>query len=85
MLYRRTEAPAGAGYEFQLFEKCAPEARGVPSPAMDEEFLHTQLRAVESVSCEKLPGIEINYNEEIARTDPAYIVESLNAVREHGL
>ena len=52
---------------------------------MDEEFLHTQLRAVESVSCEKLPGIEINYNEEIARTDPAYIVESLNAVREHGL
>ncbi len=51
---------------------------------MDESFLDAQLEAIGRVPCEKYPGIEINYREDIARTDPGYIAESLAAVRRHG-
>ena len=51
---------------------------------MDEAFLDTQLEAIGQVSCERYPGIEINYLEDIARTDPDYIRESLAAVKEFG-
>lgn len=84
MLYRRTEAPAGIGYEYVLFEKYAPTARRISAPAMDRAFLNTQLEAVGQVSCERFPGIEINYLEDIARTDADYVRESLSAVREFG-
>ena len=84
MLYRRTEAPAGIGYEYALFEKYAPGAQGRPKLSMDKAFLETQLEAVGRVACEKYPGIEINYNEELVRTDAGYIRESLAAIRERG-
>ena len=84
MLYRKTEAPAGIGYEYALFEKHAPNARGRVKPALDRQFLDTQLKAVERVSCEKYPGIEINYREDIARTTPGYIRESLAAINKRG-
>lgn len=84
MLYRKTEAPAGIGYEYALFEKHAPAAKKMAAPAMDEAFLDTQLEAIGQVSCERYPGIEINYLEDIARTDPDYIRESLAAVKEFG-
>ena len=84
MLYRRTEAPAGIGYEYALFEKHAPGARGREPLTMDKAFLETQLEAVSRVSCRKYPGIEINYAADIARTDAGYIRESLAAVRDHG-
>ena len=84
MLYRKTEAPAGIGYEYALFEKHAPAAEKMAAPAMDEAFLDTQLEAIGQVSCERYPGIEINYLEDIARTDPDYIRESLAAVKEFG-
>ena len=84
MLYRRTEAPAGIGYEYALFEKYAPAAKKPAAPAMDRTFLDTQLEAVSKASCERYPGIEINYLESIARTNPSYIRESLSAVREFG-
>jgi len=45
---------------------------------------NTQLEAVSKASCERYPGIEINYLESIARTNPSYIRESLSAVREFG-
>ena len=51
---------------------------------MDKAFLDSQLDAVGSVLCEKYPGIEINYREDIVRTDADYITESLAAVRDHG-
>ena len=84
MLYRRTEAPAGIGYEYRLFEKYAPDAQGRSRLPMDKAFLDSQLDAIGSVSCEKYPGIEINYREDIVRTDADYIAESLAAVRDHG-
>jgi len=84
MLYRRTEAPAGIGYEYALFKKYAPAARKGAAPVMDRAFLYTQLEAVGKVSCERYPGIEINYLEDIARTDAEYVRKSLSAVKSFG-
>ncbi len=84
MLYRRTEAPAGIGYEYALFEKHAPGARGRWKLPPDEELLETQLEAAGHAACKTYPGIEVNYHAELVRTDPGYIRESLAAVRNHG-
>ena len=84
MLYRRTEAPAGIGYEYALFENNAPGAAGRPGFSMDKAFLDTQLEAVGRVSCGKYPGIEINFADRIVPTDPAYITESLSMIRDRG-
>ena len=84
MLYRMTEAPAGIGYEYALFKKHAPNAQAPVKLSMDRAFLDTQLEAVRRVPCAKYPGIEINYREDIARTNPGYIVESLAAVKAQG-
>ena len=84
MLYRRTEAPAGIAYEYAMFEKHAPGARGRAAFSMDRAFLETQLEAVGRVSCAKYPGIEINYDADLVKTDPAYITESLAAIRDRG-
>lgn len=84
MLYRKTEAPAGIGFEYALFEKHAPAARGRRKISMDDpSFLNAQLEAIQRAPCEKYPGIEINYREDIARTDAAYIAESLAAIKEY--
>ena len=83
MLYRRTEAPAGVGYELSLFEKAVPDAVGKIRLDTDAAFLHTQLDVIENLPCEKYPGIEINYDKEIVKTDAGYISESLNAVKAH--
>ena len=82
MLYRRTEAPAGIGYEYALFEKCAPNARNNPRPTLNRAFLQTQIQAFKDLPCEKYPGIEVNYRQDIARTDAAYVYESLKTLRE---
>ena len=82
MLYRMTEAPAGIGDEYALFEKYAPHVQG--KFLMDSAFLDTQLEAMQGVACEKYPGIEINYREDIARTNAGYITESLAAIRKKG-
>lgn len=84
MLYRMTEAPAGIGYEYALFEKHAPNAMGHVKPSMDRAFLNTQLEAIRRVPCAKYPGVEINYQADIARTNPSYITESLAAIKAHG-
>ena len=84
MLYRRTEAPAGIGYEYALFEKAAPGARKPAAPALDRAFLDTQLEAISRVPCEKYPGIEVNYDPDTVRTDPAYLAESISAIRSRG-
>ena len=84
MLYRRTEAPAGIGYEYALFEKYVPNARERAELSMSMSFFHTQIQAIEKLPCGKYPGIEINYDPKLVKTDAAYIQESVNAVREHG-
>ena len=84
MLYRQTFAPAGMGFEYDLLKKAVPGAEGYPDFAMDVDFLHSQLEAMEPYACGKYPGIEINYREGVAPTSPAYVVESLDAVLQHG-
>ena len=84
MLYRKTEAPAGIGYEYSLFEKHASKAVGRIQIPMDRSFLDTQLEAIRNLRCEKYPGIEINYRGDIARTDADYVAESITAVRDFG-
>ena len=84
MLYRQTFAPAGMGFEYDLLKKAVPGASGYPEFAMDLDFLHSQLEAMEPYSCAKFPGIEINYRKEVVPTSPEYVTESLEAVKSHG-
>jgi len=84
MLYRQTFAPAGMGFEYDLLKKALPGANGYPDFLMDLEFLHSQLEAMETYSCAKYPGIEINYREGVAPTSPEYVTESLKAAMGHG-
>lgn len=85
MMYRKTEAPAGIGYEYRLLKENIPEASGYPDIVTDQAFLHSQLKELEGLSCDLYPGLEINYREDIARTDPAYITESLQTFRDCGM
>lgn len=84
MLYRRTYAPAGIGYEYELLKKSIPGADGYPEIEMDLDFLNGQLEALKDFPCRKFPGIEIIYREDIVPTDPEYILESLRAVMGYG-
>ena len=84
MLYRRTFAPAGMGFEYDLLRKALPGAEGYPEFEMGTDFLHSQLKAMEPYACGKYPGIEINYREGVAPTSPDYVVESLDAILQHG-
>lgn len=80
MMYRKTDAPAGIGFETRAMDPDFDDA------TMDKDFLLEELaRAKESSLCPVYPGIEVNYREDIARTSPEYIIESLEAVREAGL
>lgn len=85
MLYRKTDAPAGIGYEYALFVQHAPGARGRAAFTMDRAFLETQLEALRDVPCERYPGIEVCYDKDLVRTDAEYVTESLSAVRDMGL
>ena len=84
MLYRKTFAPAGMGFEYDLLRKSVPDATGYPDFAMDVAFLDSQLKAMEPYPCGKYPGIEINYREGIVPTSPEYVTESLDAILRHG-
>ena len=84
MLYRMTFAPAGMGFEYDLLRQSLPNATGYPEFKMNVDFLHSQLEAMESSTCAKFPGIEINHIKDIAPTSPEYVSESLKAVMSHG-
>ncbi len=84
MLYRKTEAPAGIGFEYGLMKDSIPGAEGYPDITTDLDFLKGQLDYISKASCDKYPGIEINYRAEFARTDPGYIKESIQAVKDAG-
>ena len=83
MLYRKTDAPAGMAFEYELLRKAVPGATGYPEFTMDAAFLDSQLEAMEPYSCAKYPGIEINYRAGVAETSPEYVKESLDAVLRH--
>jgi hypothetical protein len=83
MLYRKTDAPAGMAFEYELLRNAAPDAGGYPDFTMDVAFLDSQLEAMEPYDCAKYPGIEINYRAGVAETSPEYVTESLDAVLRH--
>ena len=83
MLYRRTFAPAGMSFEYDLLKAAVPGAGGYPSFEMDAAFLDSQLDAMAPYPCAKYPGIEINYREGVAPTSPEYVAESLERVIAH--
>ena len=85
MMYRKTDAPAGIGYEFDVLKKALPDAEGYAMPAMDRKFLTGQLNTFRKLPVRKYPGIEINYREDIARTDPEYIRESMQVLDACGM
>lgn len=84
MLYRKTWAPAGIAFDYQLLRDSAPEADGYPEIEMSLDFLNGQLDAMKGLPCKKYPGIEIVYDEKIVPTTPEYIIESLQAVLAYG-
>ncbi len=84
MLYRKTNAPAGMGFEYDLLKKTVPGATGYPEFRMDVEFLESQLEAMAPYPCHKYPGLEINYREGIALTTPRYVTESIDAIMKYG-
>ena len=84
MLYRRTDAPAGIGYEYSMLLKNLPNANGWNQLSLDRAFLNTQLEAIQCIPCDVYPGIEINYDEKIVKTDEKYIAESFTAIRDYG-
>lgn len=83
MLYRKTFAPAGMGFEYDLLKQSAPAASGYPSFDMDVAFLESQLEAMAGSPCLIYPGVEINYREGIAPTSPEYVTESLDAIMRY--
>lgn len=80
MMYRKTDAPAGIGFEMRAFDPSFNDN------TLTYDYLFEELKKAAEISvCPVYPGIEINYREDIARTSPEYIIESLKAVREAGL
>lgn len=83
MLYRKTFAPAGMSFEYDLLKAAVPGACGYPNFEMDAAFLDSQLDAMAPYPCDKYPGIEINFREGIAPTSPEYVAQSLEHVISH--
>ncbi|MBP5384160.1 MAG: hypothetical protein J6Y57_04200 [Lachnospiraceae bacterium] len=84
MLYRRTEAPAGIGYDYGLLLDCLNGASGFQPVSTDDDLLRAQLLGLQDLPCAKYPGIEVNYEAGIVETDPAYIRDSLQIIRDCG-
>ena len=84
MLYRKTNAPAGMGFEYALLQKALPNAEGYPEIVQDLDFLNSQLQAMEPYRTGKYPGLEINYRQGVAETSPEYVKESARAIAQHG-
>ncbi|MBR2812830.1 MAG: hypothetical protein IKD69_15765 [Solobacterium sp.] len=85
MMYRKTNAPAGISFEYDLLRKHLPNAEGWPHPVFDDAFLRRELLDIQNLPVRKYSGIEINYREDIARTDPEYIRSSLAVCKECGM
>lgn len=84
MLYRRTLAPAGIGYEYDLLRQNAPSATGYPQMHMGQNFLLAQVESLKNLPCAKFPGVEINHNQQLVPTDPEYIRSSIRTIIQGG-
>lgn len=85
MLYRRTDAPAGIGYEYDLLRKSVPQANGYPFLSIDTAFLQTQTDPFLSLPASLCPGIEINREAGCVRSDPEYLKRSVRFFRKNHL
>ena len=85
MLYRRTKAPAGMMYEYDLFHVCAPTASGYPELTADDALLRAQTTPLAVLPCAVYAGIEVNFNAVIAPTDATYVRESVAVLEECGM
>ena len=83
MFYRRTLAPAGLGYEYDLLRSAAPNAKGYDPIDMDADFLNAQLRELSSLPCNLYAGIEINQHPELVKTSPQYVRECLDVIGQN--
>lgn len=86
MMYRRTDAPAGIGFEYAMFRRAVAEKdNDNPERTGMEELLSVrsmkdQLSKLQHSGGRIFPGIEINFREGIAETDETYVQQSLEAV-----
>lgn len=85
MMYRMTNAPAGIQYEYDSMRNSIPKAKGFSSLNADTNFLYEQLNSMREAKCKIYPGVEVNYREDIARTNPGYIKESLREFKRSGM
>ncbi len=85
MMYRRTEAPAGIGFEYRHLAKFTNNPlykEFMTERVLSSDFMCTQLEAMTSIHKEKVyAGIEVNYREDIARTDASYVKESVELAK----
>lgn len=82
MMYRRTQAPAGIPFEYKSLVDSIPGASGYPDIKMTNDFLKDQVTAARQSACGVYPGIEINYRDNVARTDEEYVYESVKTLQE---
>lgn len=85
MMYRMTNAPAGIQYEYTCIKNSVPRAQGLLPVETDVKFLYDQLNGIRDAACRIYPGVEVNYREDIARTNPDYIKESLEEFRRSSM
>lgn len=85
MMYRRTIAPAGIGFEYQAMKKALnghyfDEILGTETnlEPMSEKLME---KILDRNGKEKIyPGIEVNYRKDIAKTDKEYVQNSIQSV-----
>lgn len=89
MMYRKTQAPAGISFEYRAMQQSLPGVdfnavlgAGRNLEEMSDAFLAEQLRR--KGNARLYPGIEVNYREDIARTDAEYVRCSAAAIRQSG-
>ena len=91
MMYRMTNAPAGVGFETHAFQDVfdlKDESYNIIDcmNVTGTEFLEEQLNAIpDDLKKKTYPGLEINYREDIARTDPKYIRKSIHCFADCGI
>lgn len=89
MMYRRTNAPAGIGFEYEAMKRALQTDEFDRTPGMEEPLSEmtdeTLARGLQIEGREGLyPGIEVNYREDIARTDSEYVERSIKAASSAG-
>jgi hypothetical protein len=93
MMYRKTMAPAGIGYEYEMLKTHLEDASSYDKALGNDNrlidmsnscFLQQLVELNKASHCPITPGIEINYQQDIVATSPQYVKDSLNTVEKSG-